>query len=339
MSWEICPKCGFRTFKEGEGCFRCGFDDSYLKICPDCGEETPYQLKLCRKCGSDFKYKTCPNCSEKNENVTNYCSKCGFDFQKEEVFLNVIKNIDELKQLLDSNLISKDQFSSRILRMIKQKVVINLTLVEAKYFLGLIKSYEKESVIEKSTYDKISDYILEDCFYVPDSKKDNEKDIRGERQIKPNVSKPDPLRRKAEKKEVIPSDVQLPPLYGVRGWLLFLCISLTIIYPLFGIVDIMFAFELLHPLVVLIESSMIAASIYAGCSLWSIKPKAVKVAKGYLLVALVFGFISAAIQSSTNMTFGREMFEAAFKGLIYVLIWYPYLIYSKRVRATYPKSE
>ncbi|HDY90141.1 MAG TPA: hypothetical protein ENH82_18735 [bacterium] len=196
MSWEICPKCGFRGLNQGEHCFGCGFDGSDLKICPDCGKKTRKDLKLCAHCSSDFnKKKVCPACEEENPNVKKICSKCGFDFQNEKLFSNVTKNVEELKQLLESNLISKNQFSSKIVRMIKQKVVINLTLVEAKYFLGLIKSYEKESVIERSTYDKISDYILENCFYVLDSKEDKKKGIDKEQQIKSDINKPGPVER------------------------------------------------------------------------------------------------------------------------------------------------
>ena len=98
------------------------------------------------------------------------------------------------------------------------------------------------------------------------------------------------------------------PYYGVGGWLLLFCISLTIISPLINISSIMSNLsevgklgEMFPSLVTIIyvEVALLllltAFSIYAGYRLWTIKPNAVGTAKIYLIVLVVFSVLDLLI--------------------------------------------
>jgi hypothetical protein len=137
---------------------------------------------------------------------------------------------------------------------------------------------------------------------------------------------------------------------GVKGWLLFLCISLSIITP--GLIFLLLlgewrdtsAFFESIPLVrdvVLIETFSYSAigffSAYAGWALWTRKKGAVRIAKIYLVTQCVVGIITMIILA--NMINDRELnngyAKAAFHGIVHLIVWYWYLSKSKRVAATF----
>ena len=139
-------------------------------------------------------------------------------------------------------------------------------------------------------------------------------------------------------------------LTGVRGWLLFLCVSLTILTPLFSIAAMASEWRLTKPYFeslpnlkngVMLEIACYTAvtffSVYAGSRLWSIRPNAVRAAKIYLIVQMLVGLIVpgavAAIVSAPGAA--SEVIKTAFHGIVYFAIWYPYLCKSERVKATY----
>jgi len=72
-----------------------------------------------------------------------------------------------------------------------------------------------------------------------------------------------------------------------------------------------------------------------------VQPGAVRTAKRYLLwflayqgIAIVLPFM-AGLPSSADEAMIAQSVKDAFRGFIYVIIWYSYLNKSKRVRATY----
>ena len=141
---------------------------------------------------------------------------------------------------------------------------------------------------------------------------------------------------------------------GVHGWLKFLCISLTILTPIFNIAlmlgewrDTKAMFDDMPNLknAVMLEiisySAITFFAVFAGTKLWSVKPNAVKITKYYLvaqmLVALIIPGTVLAIISIPGLPSDlyKDVFKIAFHGIFYFAIWYPFLCKSERVKATY----
>lgn len=145
-----------------------------------------------------------------------------------------------------------------------------------------------------------------------------------------------------------------PQYQGVGGWLLFLCVSLTILAPLFTVIvfaagyreaseyfDEFPGLQVITVIDLFLSLGLMAFSIYAGTGLWSIRPGAVRVAKQYLLCYLGYRVIAAilpfmaGLPAEANGVILEEVFGDLFRGVIYFAIWYSYLNQSKRVNATY----
>jgi len=152
--------------------------------------------------------------------------------------------------------------------------------------------------------------------------------------------------------------LELSKLKGVKGWLLFLCLNLTIYTPLVNLVYIILGWEgaarLFRALpglktLVIVEIILLIGlmvfSFYAGYALWSVKPNAVKIAKIFLLALVVISilspFIRIGVANSLNLPseftkfISKEEILEAGRGIISFVIWFTYLCQSKRVRATY----
>lgn len=150
------------------------------------------------------------------------------------------------------------------------------------------------------------------------------------------------------------SSQPLPPLSGiqagVKGWLLLFCISLTIITPLFSAAGISrewvdgqqyldlpgFREALFFEITVF--SFFALYSVFTGVQLWQVKPNAVRNAKRFVLLQAV---VAVAVPLILAPMLGVSFIEvdglrSTVHGLIYMAIWYPYLLKSKRVKATYP---
>ena len=132
----------------------------------------------------------------------------------------------------------------------------------------------------------------------------------------------------------------------VDGWLLFLCIVLTIISPLYSFTNVISVLDHMPSLMkhapefaswaiidLVLVVGMMSYSIYAGTLLWKKKPGAVTVAKRYLIVFLIYSLVEAVIVLSfAKIEVGMDVVRS----FIFVGIWYTYLIKSKRVKQTYP---
>lgn len=157
---------------------------------------------------------------------------------------------------------------------------------------------------------------------------------------------------------VVPAQVELVApdagLQGVRGWLLFFCVTLVFLNPLatlgffgYSLSQIVPAFDRLPGLLVVAIADGVASlalmslSVYAGISLWRVRPNAVKSAKTFLLAGVAYVLISPLLILLSGLPIGvaastlPDAYLSAGRSLVYYAIWFNYLRTSKRVQATY----
>ena len=146
----------------------------------------------------------------------------------------------------------------------------------------------------------------------------------------------------------------VPQYYGVRGWLLLFCMSLTIFSPLYSAYTLFVSYEELSPLFktypvlenlvtvdIYLSIGLMIFSIYAGSSLWNIKPRAVEIAKIFLKVFLIYTIIGsifpfmAGLPSAANEAIVFGAITVILRSIIYYAVWFTFLEKSKRVKATY----
>ena len=144
---------------------------------------------------------------------------------------------------------------------------------------------------------------------------------------------------------------------GVRGWLLLLCVSLAILDPFAGFINIMAVTDTLKPYfeqdpalfkLVLIGGvcniCLLVYSMYAGMSLWRTAPNAVISAKRYLVVLFHYSFFSIFLPQLVGLSekTQTEIYKTSpinnLIVMLYASAWYLYIRKSKRVRATYGES-
>jgi hypothetical protein len=145
---------------------------------------------------------------------------------------------------------------------------------------------------------------------------------------------------------------------GVKGWLLLLSVSLAILDPLAGLINIMAVTSTLKPYfektpelfkLVLIGGvcsiCLLVYSMYAGMSLWRVSPNAVTSAKRYLVVLFHYSFFSIFLPQLVGLSekTQSEIYQTSPIGnlivMLYASMWYLYLKKSKRVRATYNEDS
>ncbi|MBP6941325.1 MAG: DUF2569 family protein [Syntrophorhabdaceae bacterium] len=145
---------------------------------------------------------------------------------------------------------------------------------------------------------------------------------------------------------------------GVKGWLLLLCVCLTVLDPFSAFMTLIAATNAAKPhfdrypelfRLVLIggicSTFLIVFSIYAGLSLWRVVPNAVTTAKRYFISAFIYALFSMflpVIVGVSEKAFPEFSQGASINNVIvilYLAIWYLYLMRSKRVRATYGESS
>ena len=150
--------------------------------------------------------------------------------------------------------------------------------------------------------------------------------------------------------KVLTSEVQ-PKYKGVGGWLLLLCLNLTILRPLVTLISSVGAINTASLLstqypsffnFVVIDTilgvGLMCFSIYAGVALWTVKSGAVKIAKTYLLVFLAYSVIECLLLFTVGLP-SDIVLEQGIKQILrsaaYFFVWYAYLNKSQRVKATY----
>jgi hypothetical protein len=171
-------------------------------------------------------------------------------------------------------------------------------------------------------------------------------------------SQPPPIRATGVA-NTIPSATTATVLDGPKGqggWLVFFCVALTILGPLFSIGQMVAAWEQSEPAfgrfpsiksaMILENFGLAALLIYGfilGCIIWGGNPKGKRLAKQYLLIRL-FGFfgielvalmIIADLPSQVLAAGVGAVIGAGFREILFFLIWWFYFKKSKRVRNTY----
>ena len=141
---------------------------------------------------------------------------------------------------------------------------------------------------------------------------------------------------------------------GVRGWLLVLCLMLTVVGPLISAWVMAEKFASMAPFFadsrsleaamyvsIVIEACSVAFGVYAGIRLWSVRPGAVDTAKQALLIGLAANVITTALQIATGPTSNAEvrlLHEVTMKlipDFIFFTVCFAYLNKSTRVHLTY----
>jgi len=136
---------------------------------------------------------------------------------------------------------------------------------------------------------------------------------------------------------------------GVRGWLLILCIILTIVGPSVIVYSIMAGWRITSPLfekvpglegLIVLDAvfniALAAWSLYAGIRLWMAKPEADKTAKGFLIgLPILRALIFAIVVFSDVRGLGIGAFMSLIQSMVFAAIWKSYLDRSKRVQATF----
>lgn len=148
----------------------------------------------------------------------------------------------------------------------------------------------------------------------------------------------------------------VPGPKGVGGWLLFFCVGLTILSPLFSLSQILVDWEEAQPAFAQFPSlktaamwemvgsiALISYGFIVGCMIWGGNPNGREIAKKFLLIRL-FGFIGIEFiavvimgDMPTEVVASLISFAVGevFVHLIWFLIWWFYFKKSKRVRNTY----
>ncbi len=145
----------------------------------------------------------------------------------------------------------------------------------------------------------------------------------------------------------------------IRGWLLFLCINLTLIVPFSSIYEassalgmylpgasslqfFIFRQSLAYHLGVIAATTFLAIfSFYAGLCLWQLKPNAVKTVKLFLISQLLLMMLLMTLRPVTVFTLGAspgsfaDTLPRLIPFLLYFSVWYAYLSFSRRVHLTY----
>jgi hypothetical protein len=141
---------------------------------------------------------------------------------------------------------------------------------------------------------------------------------------------------------------------GVRGWLLVLCLMLTVVGPLIASGLMAYRYVSSAPyfassrglefaifISIAIEACSLAYGIYAGIRLWTIQPGAVTTAKRALLFGLAANAVTTALQIATGPATpadGRLLHAVTMNlipDLIFFTMCFAYLNKSTRVQATY----
>lgn len=147
------------------------------------------------------------------------------------------------------------------------------------------------------------------------------------------------------------SDSSIPA--EVSGWLLALCLILTIVFPSTSLYRIIshtiptaitahaLNRKLLLSVYSLLFSALAVLSFMAGLRLWLVKPHAVGFARRFLLTYLIanagyFVFWIAVVRPSKQVAYAVMGWYHIVGPALFVFFWHTYLEHSKRVRNTYP---
>jgi hypothetical protein len=134
---------------------------------------------------------------------------------------------------------------------------------------------------------------------------------------------------------VIGPPMRRPDLKGVGGWLLFFCISLTLLTPVLTLIRMWstsFGPE------GMIDLALTAFGVIIGIMVWNVHPRAfllLWIYFGLMALLLVLGIVGSFISSEEQNP--SEIMQL-FRGLISTIIWFLYFKKSDRVQATFGRN-
>ncbi len=127
---------------------------------------------------------------------------------------------------------------------------------------------------------------------------------------------------------------------GVRGWLLFLCLSLVILRGFGFLLSVGSA--IMEPdtrILMVLYSISTAYAFSVGVFLWCKARGAVTYAKLFFVIQPYVMTGIWKVYSAIDPAGAQEAAMAIVGALVGFLIWFPYLTFSKRVKATYSITE
>ena len=153
---------------------------------------------------------------------------------------------------------------------------------------------------------------------------------------------------------MLPAQIGDNDFKGVKGWLLLLCVSLTLVAPASVMKALVRTHEVLEPYFTrfpalreyvlqhsLVSMGLLSLGVVAGIMLWTVKPGAVKLAQSFLIATLVYGAAGFVLIPSSQLPWAvsSALMEGALQTFIQSVlvfaVWMTYLAKSKRVKATY----
>ena len=157
------------------------------------------------------------------------------------------------------------------------------------------------------------------------------------------------------KRQRVTESVASQPQYECpHGWLFLFCILQIVIIPFLmvyrlssGWIDYVFRNQPIPGLTAfdvagtIMDVGIVAFGFYTAQSLWQIKPRAVQLAKRFLLTALgccVVGLVvplGVGLPASWRHALFDEAVARLIFGFIWFALWYSYFVMSKRIRSVY----
>ncbi|NOT59252.1 MAG: DUF2569 family protein [Acidobacteria bacterium] len=144
----------------------------------------------------------------------------------------------------------------------------------------------------------------------------------------------------------------LPEKKKVGGWLLVLCVGLTILTPAAGLYGLVVGWRVASPLFAkvpgleslmilnsMLELVLISWACVVGIKLWGVKEGAVAAVRGFMTATVVLrGLLFLVVAFSPVRGVGLPAFVAFIQAIIFASIWKSYLTNSKRVKATFAET-
>ena len=139
---------------------------------------------------------------------------------------------------------------------------------------------------------------------------------------------------------------------GVRGWLLLLCLALTVFGPINNVLLFLEDLEQMRQVgdtypalwtIVYLEGalggSLLVLALVAGISLWTVRPGAVRLAQLFLFGQLLLGLLLFSVLFTLDVprpaVEDPQAWRALGSPIAIFLVWFTYLARSRRVRNTY----
>jgi len=143
-------------------------------------------------------------------------------------------------------------------------------------------------------------------------------------------------------------DLQIKRYDSVGGWLLLLCLALTIFSPIRTVYNLVTTYEEINQLFttypglqtvyyidMVVSIVLMLFSIRAGYMLWNIKPGAVKIAKNYLLLFLAYSVFAAFLPFTAGLPSEANdlMIPEVIKGILHgCLLFCSMVLVSERIQ-------